>query len=353
MAKAVPDTMRALVISGPGGIESLVESTLPTPVPGPGEVLISVHTVAANHQDHFVLRGLGNIAGVALPHVLGNDPAGVIAAVGPGVPGSRLGERVVVKPAIACDECEPCRAGSDDACERLRSVGVHRHGGFAEYLTVPGQNAFPIPDRLEFAAATALAQSFPVALTLLRKAGLHAEDIVLVAGAAGAIGAAAVQLSRLAGATVVAAAGSPGRVEYAVGLGAQLGIDYRADPSFADTVRQSFPQGVSLYVEPAGNPTIWAEGLRSVGRQGRVAVCGSHAGPIVQLDLLWLFRMRVSIFGSAGATRAIFAEILELAGEDRIEATIDSVRPLWEARDAFERLVARQNRGKLVLELGR
>ncbi len=106
-----------------------------------------------------------------------------------------------------------------------------------------------------------------------------------------------------------------------------------------------------MYVEPAGNPTVWAEALQTLGRRGRVVVCGSHAGPIVELNLLWLFRMRASILGSAGSTRADFAEVLELAGAGRITATIDSVRPLWEVQDALQRLVLRQNRGKLVLEV--
>jgi NADPH:quinone reductase-like Zn-dependent oxidoreductase len=343
--------MRAMVLPRVGSYEDLVEATVPTPVPGAGEVLVRVHTVAANHQDHFVCRGRGNVRSLQLPHIVGNDPAGEVVAVAPGVDTSRIGGRVLVKPAIACDGCDPCLEGHDDACERLESIGVHRAGGLAEYVAVPAQNAFPIPSGVDFATATALAQSFPVALNMLERAELAADDVVFVTGAAGAIGSACIQLARHAGARVIAGASSPERVAYAEALGAELGIDYRAEPEFSATIRDVFPAGVSLYIETAGDPDTWREALRALGRRSRVAVCGSHAGPLVTLDLNWLFRMRVTVMGSAGSTRRGFAHVLELAGDGRVSANIDSILPLAKAKEAFRRLENRENRGKLVLQV--
>jgi NADPH:quinone reductase-like Zn-dependent oxidoreductase len=343
--------MRAMVISAIGGPEVLELREVPTPTPADDEVLVEVRTVAANRQDVFTMNGKANVRELRLPHIPGIDPAGLVAAVGSGVRDLAVGDRVLVKPAIACRTCAVCRAGQDDACLRLRNVGVHLPGGMAEYVAVPRRNVFRIPDGLEFGEATAIAHSFPVAMHLLNRAELRPDDIVLVTGAAGAIGSATVQLAKLRGATVVAAVGGRDRIAIARAAGADDVVDYGADPAFAARVRDAFPDGVSLYVEPAGNPVIWNEAVRTVGRRGRIAVCGSHAGPRVEVDLSWLFRNRVTIHGCSGSTLDTVNQTIQLAASGRIRATIDSRRPLAEARSAFERLLARENRGKVILEV--
>jgi acryloyl-coenzyme A reductase len=350
-APSLPSTMRAVRITRLGGPEVLVLDSIPVPEPAAGEVLIEVHTVAANRQDVFTMHGKANMRELRLPHTPGIDPAGVVAALGDGVPDLRAGDRVVVKPAIACGNCSFCDAGEDDACQNLANVGVHRPGGMAEYVSVPRSNVFAIPDRLSDPEATASAHSFPVALLLLERAGLTPEDVVLVSGAAGAIGSATIQLAKLQGATVVAAVGGEDRAGIVRDLGADLVIDYGASPTWSGQVREAFPDGVSVYVEPAGNPAIWDEALKAVGRRGRVAVCGAHAGPIVSLDLAWLFRNRVTVLGCSGSTRASVARALDLLAEGALRPPVDSVRPIEEVRAAFERLIARQNRGKVVLQV--
>ena len=352
---ALADRMRAIALTAFGGPEHLALVDLPVPVPGPGEVLIQVYTVAVNRQDTFTMRGLAQARHpVPLPHVLGIDPAGIVVAHGPGVASPAVGERVVVKPGIACGRCPDCLAGRDDACPTTENVGVHRPGGMAEYVAIPAQNAFAIGDLLGFAEATAIAHSFPVALQLMRdRAGLIADETVLVTGAGGAIGAAAVQLAKLLGARVIAAAGGEDRVAYARSIGADAVVDYLAEPAFAPAVRAFAPDGVDLYVESAGDPAIWKESLKTLGRRGRVAVCGSHAGPMVELDLNWLFRMRISILGGSGATRATQQDAIDLAREGRIEANIHGRYPLEDAAAAFAILLGRGNRGKVILDVAR
>lgn len=352
MSRQVPATMRAVVITSIGGPDRLELADVPTPSPEPDEVLIEVRTVAANRQDVFTMQGRANVRELRLPHTPGIDPAGVVVEVGAGVHGLRIGDRVLVKPAVACADCDSCRAGEDDACARLENVGVHRPGGMAEYVAVPVTNVFHIPDGFGYDEATAIAHSFPVALQLLTaRAELRSDDVVLVTGAAGAIGSATVQLAKLHGATVVAAVGGPDRAAIARDLGADLVVDYGEEPAFAARIRDAFPDGVSLYVEPAGNPGVWAEAVKAVGRRGRIAVCGSHAGPRVDLDLSWLFRNRVTIYGCSGSTVAAVHRVLELAATGRLRPSIDSHRPLADVRAGFERLLARQNRGKVILEV--
>ncbi len=349
----LPATMRAIVLTRVGGPEGLEPAELPTPEPGESEVLVRVHTVAVNRQDTFTMRGRQQRGGpLRLPHVLGIDPAGVIAAVGAGVKEMRPGQRVVVKPSISCASCGPCLAGDDDACERLINIGVHRPGGMAEYIAVPIRNVLPIPDSVSFAEATAIAHSFPVALTMLRgRARIRADDLVLVTGAAGAIGSATIQLAKLHGATVIGAAGGADRVAYAREVGADDVIDYAAEPEFSRPLLERHPGGVSLYVESAGDPAIWKEALRTLRRRGRATVVGSHAGGIVELDLNWLFRSRVALIGSSGSTLRSFEEVFELAGSGRLKANIHAVLPLERVREAFEILLNRQNKGKVILQV--
>jgi NADPH:quinone reductase-like Zn-dependent oxidoreductase len=348
----LPATMRAVVLTAIGGPEGLELAELARPEPALGEVLIRVRTVAANRQDMFTMHGRANIRELRLPHILGIDPAGTVSAVGPGVTAHEVGDRVVVKPSVSCGRCEFCHAGEDDACVRLENIGVHRQGGFAEYVAVPARNVFPIPTGVTYAEASAMSHSFPVALTMLRdRARIRPDDVVLVTGAAGAIGWATVQLARLHGARVVAAVGGADRAAHVETLGADLVLDYRTRPNFAAEVLGTFPGGVSLYVESAGDPAIWKEALRTVARRGRVVVCGSHAGGDVELDLNWLFRTRVSIIGSSGSTLAAYGEVLAMADEGRIRANIHAVLPLAQAREAFGLLLSRQNIGKVILEV--
>jgi NADPH:quinone reductase-like Zn-dependent oxidoreductase len=338
-----------------GGLEHLRLMELPEPRPGPDDVLLRVATVAANRQDLNTILGRFPNPDLRFPHVLGLDPAGVVIEVGDRVTDLAPGQRVVVKPPIGCLACPACLAGEDDACDRLRSVGVHRPGGQAELVAVPASNAFPIPDGIPFAQATALAHSFPVALTLLRRAGLTSEDRLFVTGAGGAIGAAVVQLARRAGARVIAGVGNAPAEAWLRSLSSDLApeavIDYRAGPAFADDLRERLSPGVSLHVETTADPLVWTESLRALARRARAAVVGAHAGPVVEVDLNWLFRQRVSIVGCSGSTRAAFSDVLALAGARAIRPRIDSELPLEDAAMAYRRLMGRQNGGKVVLRV--
>ena len=345
--------MRAAVITAFGGPDKLELMEVPTPVPGAGEVLVAVRTVAANRTDLFTMRGRAATP-TPLPHVPGLDPAGLVVALGEGVTDCAIGDRVVVKPGTACGNCAYCTAGDDDACPTQEIVGVHRQGGMAEYVVVPAISALPIDDRIAFGEATAIAHSYPVALTMVRdRAVVGPEDTVLVTGAAGAVGAASVQLAKMAGARVVAAAGGPDRVEYARALGADAVIDYVANPAFAAEILDVAPGGVTAYIESAGDPNVWTESLKTMARRGRVIVCGAHAGGAVGLDLAWLFRSRVTITGHSGSTLAAFREVFAMAREGRIRANIHTILPLDRVHEAFDILVARGNRGKVILRVSR
>ena len=343
--------MRAMALMQVGGPQHISETRLPVPEPAGDEVLIRVRTVAVNHQDLFTMSGRAHKANLSFPHVMGIDPSGMVAGCGSQVTSIGIRQRVVVKPPIACGTCDFCARGEDDSCPFLHNVGVHRWGGHAEYVTVPERSVFPIAAGLSHARATALAHSFPVAEQMFTRVGLTGEDVVLVAGASGAIGSAAVQLARLAGAFVIGAAGSPDRVSRAAAVGADATIDYTAEPDFSTSVRSIVPEGVTVFLDPASNPRVWTEVLRTLRNRARVVVCGSHAGPLVELNNNWLFRSRVAIYGSSGSTRRGMRRCLDLAAAGKIRPAIDSVRPLSDIREAYADLGSRRNVGKIVLRV--
>lgn len=325
----------------------------PDPEPGPDDVLIDVHTVAANHPDINVILGEGIGRRTDLPHIPGIDPAGVVAAVGDNVDHLRVGDRVVVKPTIFCGECEFCLMGQDDSCARMTFFGAHSPGGFSEYTVAPGRTVYRIPDTLNFAEATALAHSVPVALQVLREhAGAGPTDTVLVLGAAGTVGAACVQVGKLLGARVIAGAGTAERAAYAGSLGADAVFDYGATPDFADVIRRlTGERGVSVYVELVSDQKLWDQVVPTLGRKARVVVVGAHAGPELTVDMKWLYLNRTIMLGSGGSTEKVFRDMLAIAGRREIIPTVHEVLPVSAYREGFRLLMFRGNRGKVVFDV--
>lgn len=345
--------MRVLELAAFGDVDALRFVDYPTPKAADDEVLVHVRTVAANRMDLDVMRRRGIGLRAAVPLVLGLDPAGDVVAVGRSVVGIETGDRVVAKPSIACKKCHFCVSGYDDSCANPINLGVDRPGGFAEFVSIPYQNVLVIPDDLEYAAATALAHAAPVALLMLReRADLRSGSVVLVNGAGGSIGSSAVQVAKYFGAHVIALAGSPATVAWARDLGADEVIDRTAEPMFADHVRTvAGPAGIDVYVESVGDPIVWAEAMRTVGRRGRVVACGSHAAGSVSLDLNLLYRNRITVIGSSGSSLKTFRDAFQLISSGVIRPNIHGVMPIEDYADAYRLLLARENRGKVVFRV--
>ena len=188
--------MKAVILNefGPPGVLHLAE--VATPEPGPGEVLIKVHAVSVNRTLDLVVRAGTYARKPVLPHVLGVDPAGIVTAVGPGVTGRKIGDRVVTRPVVGLDE---------RGAHRL--LGVSVWGGYAEYVKVPANVTHIIPDTLDFKTAVVVARHAPLAFAQLRdRAKVQPGEWVLVMGAAGGLGSAAVQIAKHLGAKVIAGA---------------------------------------------------------------------------------------------------------------------------------------------------
>ena len=343
--------MRALAMSGLGGPEVLEVVDVAEPTVGASEVLVRVETVGVNRLDLATMRGEGLAHGVQPGHIPGIDPAGTIVWTGADVEGLAVGDRVVVRPVVTCETCPWCVDGFDDSCDSLAFVGIHRPGGFAEFVAVPARNAFALPDGVGFAEATAFAHSFPVALQMLReRGGIVPGDVVLVTGSSGAVGAAAVQLALHAGGRVVAAAGSAARARRALDLGAELAVDYGASPDFAGQLLDLVPDGIDICIETTGSPILWRQVEAAMGKRGRLVVCGGHAGGRVELDLFWLFRSRVAVIGSAAASALAFTDALAAFVDGGLTAPIGARVRFEDHPRAFGCLEDRELAGKIILD---
>src|SRR4051812_35848221 len=160
---SVPAQMRAAVIRQHGAPADVLRlEEVPTPQPGPGEVLIAVAAVGLNHLDVFACQGLKGpgVRGVHLPHVSGVDIAGTVVGHGLGVDGPPIGSRVLVNPAIGCGDCRQCRRGEPTMCPRYTILGEHSWGGLADYVAAPARNVVAMPDNVPFVQAAAVPAAY-------------------------------------------------------------------------------------------------------------------------------------------------------------------------------------------------
>lgn len=334
--------MKAVVIREFGPPEVMRLEEVPAPEPGPGEVVVRVHAVSVNRTLDLILRAGAYSLPVQLPHVLGVDPAGVVSAVGAGVDSPRIGDRVVTMQFV--------KQASPTSFPVV--LGLHVWGGYAEYVKVPAAITHPIPAGVDFPVACVVSRHAPVALAMLRDgAKVQRGEWVLVMGAAGGLGGAGVQAARLLGAKVVAAAGAPARVRAALGLGADFGIDYRAQDLADEVMRITEGKGVDVVFENIGDPGLFPRAFASLGRNGRLITAGAHGGGTVPLDVKRLYLNAITVIGSFGRIlREDLDTALRAAADGRYKVLIDRILPLAEAAEAHRLVDRRAGIGKVILQ---
>ena len=339
--------MRAAIFHENGGPEVVRIEDVPDLTPGPGEVLVRVKAAALNHLDLWVRRGLP--IETTMPHIGGSDVAGVIEAVGEGVDASRVGERVIVNPSLFDGTCEWCRRGEESMCVGFRILGEHTNGGFAELVTAAADRAYALPEGYAFEDAAALPIAYMTAWRALHsRARLQADESVLVLGASGGSGLAAVQIAVDIGARVFALTSGAEKVERLRALGAEYVYDRAADDWVKALQRDTAGRGVDVVLENPGAAT-WKGALRSLAIGGRLVTFGATTGPKVEVDIRALFWRQVSILGTTMANRSEFEAMIQAAFAGRIRPVVDTVLPLDRARQAHERMEAGEQFGKIVL----
>lgn len=346
--------MRAVIIREHGGLEVLRVSDVPTPRPAAGEVLLRVRAVALNNID--VLARSGPPGGrpvypwgrLALPMITGVDVAGVVEETGGGVDGWRAGDRAVVCPILSCGRCEFCLAGEQSMCVEYRIFGEHCPGGMAEYTAVPARNLLRLPDGVPFEAAAAAPACYTTAWRgLITAGGLRAGEDLLVVGASGGVGTAALLIGRYAGARVLALVGDDGKAAKAASLGA-VAIVRGEFPEFSRRVREYAERGVHMVIDPVGAAT-WPESIRSLRPGGRMVICGASGGERPEFDIREVYQRHRRIIGAPMGNRSDFHAVMELVLRGAIRPLIHAVLPLSQIREAHRIFQAREHFGKIVL----
>ncbi|HXG36956.1 MAG TPA: zinc-binding dehydrogenase, partial [Dehalococcoidia bacterium] len=196
-----------------------------------------------------------------------------------------------------------------------------------------------------------ISRHFPTAMSEVRKADLKSGDWALIMGASGGLGSCLVQLVRMNGARVIAAAGADERVEAALSLGAEFGVNYRKQKLSEEVKGLTDGRGVDVVFDNIGDPILWEEAYACLAPDGKLVTAGAHGGGMVTLDVRRLYQRRLSVIGGIGLeTRDDFRYALELAAAGKVQALIDSILPLVEAPAAHVLVDQNQTVGKVLLD---
>jgi NADPH:quinone reductase-like Zn-dependent oxidoreductase len=331
-----------------GGPEVMRWEELEDPAPAADEVVLEVRACGLNHSD------LDSRAGTSrwpfpMPWVLGAEFAGVVAAVGSGVEGIAAGDPVTAYQQYACGRCPACARWREDLCERLVVFGTDRWGGYAQLAVVPARAVIPLRGEDDFVPAAAAQCVVSTAWSMVtRVAAVRAGETVLVPSASGGVAGAAVQAARIAGARVIASVGSSDKVEAVRALGADLVFCYR-ETTVAEAVSEATDgRGVDVVVDTTAGPRF-GEHLAAMAADGRLVTCGAHAGEVVSLDVIELFRRGHRVLGFRVASPEEIRTALEMALAGRIAVPVDRSFPLAAAGAAHAYMAERRHVGKIVL----
>jgi NADPH:quinone reductase-like Zn-dependent oxidoreductase len=342
--------MKAVIFDQHGGPEVLKLTEVPDPQIKANEVLVEVRACALNHLDVWTRNGLPGIK-IPLPHILGNDIAGVVREVGQLVTWAKAGDEVMIQPGVSCGHCAECLAGRDNVCDVYDIIGSRRDGGYAELVAVPGVNLIPKPKNLSWAEAAALPL---VTLTawhmLVVRAEVQPGEDVLIHAAGSGVGSIGIQIAKLRGARVITTASSDEKLAKACELGADETVNYTRDDWPKEVKRLTSGRGVDIVFEHTGAET-WPGSILSLKKGGRLVTCGATSGFDARTDLRHVFYRHLTILGSMMGSKADLLAAMKFIESGQIRAVIDRTLPLAEARKAHELMEDRAQFGKLVLEV--
>jgi NADPH:quinone reductase len=322
--------MHAWLCENPVGVDSLQWKELPTPTPKAGEVLIETKAASLNFPDLLIVQNKYQFK-PALPFVPGSEYAGVIAAVGEGVTRLMPGQSVA------------CLSGT---------------GGFGTHAIAPAALCMPLPPGFSHVDAAAFIMIYATSHhALIDRGQLKAGETVLVLGAAGGVGTSAIQIAKIMGARVIAAASTDEKCKLCTSIGADATINYGRDNLRESIKALTDGKGPDVIYDPVGGD--FAEpAFRSIAWRGRYLVVGFASGPIPSLPLNLTLLKGASLVGvfwgdfsrrEPKANAAMMAELARWYGEGKIKPVIDSTMPMAELKAAYARMGSRAVMGKLVM----
>jgi len=354
----IPGTMKAVLLRGHGGYEQLeYREDVPVPAPATGEVLVQVLAAGVNNTDlntrigwysksvssdtDAAARSQGAAADdggwtgtpFAFPRIQGADACGRILAAGKGVDPHRIGERIIVDPVLP---------PADGTLANVSYLGADRDGAFAEFVVVPSINAHRIDSTLSDVELAALPCSYSAAENMIDRAQVTDDETVLITGASGGVGTAAVQLAVRRGARVIAVA-QLAKARNLEAMGAR-----RVLAREADLVAELGRESVDVVIDVVGGSSFPAL-LDALKRGGRYAVAGAIAGPIVELDLRTLYLKDLRLLGCTVTPRAVFENLVRYVEHGEIRPLVSAKYPLREIASAQAAFLKKAHTGKIVL----
>lgn len=342
--------MRALFLSEYNHLEI---KEMPTPTPGPDEILIQVSACGICGSD---VHGYDGSTGRRIPPiVMGHEAAGIVAAVGSHVSRFQPGDRVTFDSTVYCGHCDYCLRGEVNLCNQRQVIGVscgeyRRAGAFAEFLAVPERIAYRLPDSFSFAEA-AMLEAVSVALHGVAVAEMTGGETVLVIGA-GMIGLLLLQAARAAGCSRIFVADvDPTRLNLASRLGAGLTFLATGAPLIDEVLRHTAGNGVDVVLEAVGREETIAAAIDCTRKGGTVALVG-NISPQIMLPLQKVVSRQIRLQGSC-ASAGEYPQAIELiaSGKIKVDSLITAIAPLSDGPSWFERLHAREpNLMKIVLD---
>ncbi len=349
MTVSIPSTMKGVQMTGHGGYEALAyREDIQVPTPREHEVLIRVGAAGVNNTDINTRIGWyskgdadsddASWAGKALefPRIQGADVCGVIVAVGSKVDQARVGERVLIEPCLKED--------NGQEIDNFWYFGSEVDGGFAEYAVVANRHACKIESELTDAELASFPCSYSTAENMLTRANVNESDIVLVTGASGGVGSAAVQLAKARGARVIAVT-SPSKADDLLSIGAERTI--ARDASYVEELGEN---SVTVVIDLVAGDK-WPELLNVLKPKGRYAVSGAIGGAMVELDVRTLYLKDLSFFGCTGLEDEVFTNLIKRIALGQVKPLVAKTFPLKNIVEAQQAFVEKKHTGKLVLEI--
>ncbi|MEL7543684.1 MAG: alcohol dehydrogenase family protein [Pseudomonadota bacterium] len=354
--------MTAMVTMGHGDLDQMVlHHDWPRPDAQDGDVLVRVRACGLNNTDVNTRSGwyskavteattggafdtvddadpTWGAAPISFPRIQGADVCGEIVAVGAGVDPARIGERIIADNWLR----DPADPGNMD---KTGYFGSERDGGFAEYTTLPAQNAISVTSDFSDAELATFSCSYSTAEGMLTRASLVAEDTVLVPGASGGVGGALVQLAKRRGARVIALA-SPAKHDDVRALGADVVLE-RAP---ADLPAALAEERVSVVADVVGGP-YWSTVIEALERGGRYVCSGAIAGPIVSFDLRTFYLRDLAFFGSTVILPEVTQALVRYIEAGEIRPALAATYPLSELHEAQRAFIAKEHTGNIVVTM--
>jgi alcohol dehydrogenase, propanol-preferring len=289
---------------------------VPVPVPDPGWVRVRIRACGVCGSDVHVLHGLTPTG--PLPLTLGHEPSGVVDAMGDGVAGWTVGQRVAVTAGYGCDECAFCASGHANLCPHSVIPGIHRDGSQAEYVVVPARALVALPDTVDFATGAILMDAVATPYHAIRQAGVRAGDTVAIFGLGGLGLHAAAILQQVIGAEVVGVDVRPSALKRARRFGVQDVVDASGGKSAA---QMRAAGGVDHTFEFVGDPRVVDQAVKALRPGGTCTVVGITAEKLQLLPQVLLVENELRVQGSYGSTYAELVELVELVADGRLDLT--------------------------------